>query len=242
MSRDKLAVDRHPVEQLLDIEQQAIKDFTHKEPDIWRILATTSTSAHALLAVAADLPHLTKTESLRVFLWQGALRYQFLSLKFIITHELDAAYTLLRNATELSRDIICIADNDQRIKSWFESKTSKKRDKLFVFDKSDPVQEFVFKIYKVASDWGTHGHFSGLFYGQVIGRVGPDNGLALVQVSEDGIRDALLCWLAGFSPIQTLCCRQFIKMHPIEFEESWGLFSEYSNLIGDMLKDIAHKK
>lgn len=235
---DKNHDEFHPLERLLNLERQAVEEFARERPDIWKVTRNSELAAHVLLAAAIDLPNLTEPENLRLFLWQSVLRYQFLSLKFMVTRDLDAAYTLLRNATELSRDIVCIANDPQMTIRWYESKTARKRDSQFRFNTSDPAQASVFSFYKIASNWGTHGHFCGLYYGQMISRVGPDGVFALTQVSEAGVDEALVLWIISFLSIQTLCAKQFVKDHPTEFSESWALFCEYGDLIHDFLADL----
>ncbi len=227
---------RHPIEQILDGEQEAISKFASERPDLWQVTSACANTAEMLLATAANINNLSEAEGWRLLLWQTALRYQFLSLRFIITRDLDSAYTLLRNATELARDVASIKDNTRQAKLWLESKVANKRDYSFKFDETDPMQSYVFRLYKMASDWGTHGHYSVLMFREVAGRTGKNDALALLKVSQAGTEEALSVWLAGFCPIQWVCAEQFVKTHPTEFAWSWAKFVDFGHLIEAFLK------
>lgn len=238
--RQQNPFDVHPLDELLDIERHAVIEFAKNHPDFWGYTQNASSAARMLISIAAKVHH-TEPEAYRLILWQTVLRYQIHALQSIIIGELGIAYTLIRNATELSRDIICIkTDND--VERWFKSKTERKRDNFFKFNESDPVQAYVHSVYKEASDLGTHGHFSLMKFGEIADHLEHDGKeIAMVQVSDKGMGRALHLWLASFTPIQMLCGSIFREEHPEDFTVGWELLLKWNNAVYRFLEEQRSK-
>ncbi len=229
--------DIHPLDELLDLERRAAQEFSKERPSFWGLAQNALTAARMLISIAMKV-HSTKSEACRLILWQTVLEYQRHALQAIIIGELGIGYTLLRNATELSRDIAGIK-TDYDSDRWFQSRKDNKRDGYFKFDKSDPTQAYVYSVYKEASDLGTHGHFSVIRFGEITGHANQgDKELALVQISDEGKDQAMHLWLASFAPIHVLCGSQFRAVHPDEFTFGWSLFLKWNNQAHHFLEGL----
>jgi hypothetical protein len=228
----------HPIEDIFESEQKAIEAFASERPDVWQLTSTLGTAAKALLLTAAQIGNLTSPEHWRLLIWQNIYHYLFLSLRFIITRDLDSAYTLLRNATELTRDITCIKDDPEKAKLWVKSKFEDKRDFTFKFDDTDSQIAYVHQIYKVASNWGTHGHFSIITSGEFVEMADNSGEIAIYKISDEGANIALFMWLSAFCPIQLLCAEQFLKAHPAEFGPLGKWLLDLYEIVGQALKRL----
>jgi hypothetical protein len=151
---------------------------------------------------------------------------------------LDAAYTLLRNATELVRDAATIEDDDGRALRWWNGKLNDRRDRLFQFDETDVHEKYVYELYKIATNWGTHCHITGVLKSTHIGAIGFDDKIEVRRVSDKGIDEALAIWLSGFFPMQFTCLEQLAKRHPDEFTEVMPMLFEYAELAGRAAKRL----
>jgi hypothetical protein len=235
--------NEHPLLDILEREEAELKKFASNRPDLWQIIHACGTTAEALLAPIWTLGNTSAAEELRLMLWQKVVDYQFLSLKFIITRELDAGYTLLRNVAELVRDIACIKNNPDHCKLWYASKFGDKQDRkkyrdTFKFDTSDSRQKSVYELYQRASEWGTHGHYSILLFSERAATIDKkDLGLG-VRISDQAVYDELVVWFASFCSIQWLCSEELAKSHAEDFEFSWESLVKFEGLMANLLPQL----
>lgn len=226
-------MNSHPLLDIMQREEAELEQFAADRPDLWQIIHSCGTTTEALLAPIWTLRNTSPAEELRLMLWQRVVHYQFSSLRFIITRELDAGYTLLRNVTELVRDIACIKNNPDNAKLWYESKSGNKLDRqkyrgTFKFDTSDLRHKAVHELYKKASEWGTHGHYSMMFSSEKAPSFDAKDYLAEgVRISDQAVYDNLVVWLASFCSIQWLCSEELAKSHPVDFEFGWKSLVEF---------------
>jgi len=113
-----------------------------------------------------------------------------------------------------------------------------KSNEMFRFDRSDPQQESVYQLYKTASNWGTHGHYSVLVRGGRTEVIGPRQSVEVRQITDAGVREALILWLCGFLPIQVLCVEPFARAHPERFRRPTELLLKLGDLAGLILNRL----
>lgn len=231
-------VNQHPLERIVTDQLRQVKEFEARYPDIYLLTSTAGKLWWAMVGEAAHIAGLDEAETCRLLLWQMIGNYQFDALLMIVTGDLDAAYTMLRNATELVRDVATIGNDVGRAQRWWDSKRTDKRDKLFQFDDSDSNQKYVHQLYKMASNWGTHGHITGLSHSALIGVAGREENIAILRVSTKGIEETLTVWLCGFFPMQFICFEPFAKRHPETFKELAGMLLDHADLMGKAAKRL----
>lgn len=230
--------NQHPLEQIVTDQLRWIREFENRYPDIYLLTSTAETLLSAMVGEAAQITGLDQAEGCRLMLWQMVGKYQFNSLLMIVTGDLDAAYTMLRNATELVRDVAVIGNDVSRAQRWWASKRDNKRDRLFQFDDSDGNQRYVHELYRMASNWGTHGHMTGWSHTEKIGVAGLEENIELRQVGTRGIEEGLAVWLCGFFPMQFICFESFAKRHPERFRELATMLLNHADLVGKAVKRL----
>jgi hypothetical protein len=226
---------RHPLEEILEEEREAMRTFATRDPEVWSYVSDASRVVQELWSTAAEIDDLTKAESLRIFMWQMLSKYQLQSFRFIVLREIDAAFTLLRNAAELARVIAYIGDDPSRAATWLKSKAGEAQRLNSKFDKTDPLQACVAKLYDMTCKWGTHGHDSALRWGELTGLVGKGFHVSVVAVSAEGVDRAIRLWLTAFYPMQMLCLKPFMAAHPAEFGGARQIFADFAKLTDDLL-------
>jgi len=231
-------VNQHPLERIVADQVRLIKEFETRYPDVYLLTSTAGKLVWATVGEAAQITGLDEAEVCRLLLWQMIGKYQFDSLLMIVTGDLDAAYATLRNATELVRDVASIGNDVSMAQRWWASKRNDKRDKLFRFDDSVSNQKYVHQLYKMASNWGTHGHITGLSHTEQIGVAGRENNVGLLRVGPKGIEETLAVWLCGFFPMQFICFEPFAKRHPDRFRELGTMLMNHADLVGKAVKRL----
>ena len=175
-------------------------------------------------------PQLGGSHHLPLLLWQQMTKYQFQSLLQFIALELDTGYTLLRNATELVRDVAFLGAHPDDTERWYEARRMNRSDRRFRFDRSDPSQAYVHDLYKLASNWGVHGHITGLSSSKPVGMGGLSNQIQVRQVGTAGRDEAVVMWLLGFVPMQRICAAVFLPWASGEFRQFFDTLLEQSEV------------
>jgi len=201
--------DPHVLRQLAVGALGSVDQLQRDEPDLWLLTGFGGNLSQALLAAAMHRDDLGPNDTLPVILWQQMTKYQFQALLLFVTRDLDAGYTLLRNATELVRDVAHIGAHPESADAWWKARSNGRSDRQFRFDRSDPFQVLVHNLYKGASNWGTHGHITGLSGSQPTGVTGIESRIQVRQVTDASRGQAIATWLLGFVPMQHLCARVF---------------------------------
>ena len=222
----------HPLEQLLSRQSSCLKEFQANYPELYVITRAAGNFFLAMSGEAAQITNLDEAEACRVMLWQMIGKYQFDSLLMIVTGELDAAYTILRNATEFVRDVAVIRNDVSNARRWWKAKCTDKRDRLFQWDDSDANQRYVHQLYRMASNWGTHGHITGLSHAHKIGMAGRENNVEIWKTSTQGIEETLAVWLAGFFPMQFICLQPFARKYPERFRQLTEMLFTQAEFMG----------
>lgn len=218
--------DEHPLRQLTQGIVEGLDTLESEYPDLWILTSFAANLSHALLVSAMHTRDLNSHDALPLLLWQQMSKYQLAALLQFAARDVDAGYTLLRNATELVRDVATLGARPEAAERWHNARRDKKADRMFRFDRSDPLQAYVHDLYKFASNWGTHGHITGLSGAKPAGLAGVDDHIQVRKVS-DGTRDeALAMWLLGFVPMQELCGRRFKHRGSEEFSEFFAALIE----------------
>jgi hypothetical protein len=206
----------HPLEDLLEQQRSALRASTSSWPIFWNYSSSGIQLALRLINACGALTSISLPESLRVFMWQSALKYEILCLNYIFLGELDPAFSLLRNALEVTRVATHIGDNPDRAKQWLASKFEEGRRLGSKFNESETEQEFLKRMFELTSTLGTHGHHNAFVWGELI----PDSeGRQTIRVGREGTVSALKLWLSSFFMIQRAFVRGFYETHLAELDQ-----------------------
>jgi len=202
------------LDEWLSFEQESISKFKKVYPDLWKVFGDSINLARAIPYVIGQQDGLTEIEMHRLFLWQKVLHYQTQSLFLLLQSQLDAGFALLRLAAELSRDVICIADDKKMLTIWLERENKPNEyKKHFKFKQNSPDEEAVHTVYKFASKFGVHGHQTDTMFSEIIGTIGENSSLLSWGVSNYGVLDAVHMWLMSFLPMHHICAKSFISRY-----------------------------
>jgi hypothetical protein len=226
----------HALEHLCHRQETAVVDFARTWPAIWKHTGESLRLVTQLaFGKAATLQKASLPEQLRVFLWQHAVKYETLALSFIAMRELDAAYTMLRNALEVCRVATFIGTDPSKAERWLKSMLDGQR-LGSKFDASDPLQSLLRDLFDLTSAWGTHGHNMALAWtGEIRGST---VGSLSFGVSDDGIRAALAMWLSAFWMSQRAFVRAFYDTREAEFDESVREYDRLEKFCDGLLADL----
>jgi hypothetical protein len=204
----------HPLDEWLVFEQEAVSKFKARYPDLWKVFGDCINLARAVPYVIGQQDGLTEIEMHRLFLWQKVLHYQTQSLFLLLQSQLDAGFALLRLASELSRDVIRIADDEKILAIWLqrENKPNEYK-KRFKFIQNSPDEKAVHTVYKFASKFGVHGHQTDTMFSEIIGTIGGSSSLLTWGVSNYGVLDAVHTWMMSFLPMHHICAKSFISKY-----------------------------
>ena len=233
------SLELHPVEEYLNIQQSRISEFSKNHPDISRILGTCFNVSRMLMVTIGHQPSLSLVETHRLVMWQSVTEYQVQSLILILTGKLDSGHALLRLATELSRDVHCIGDDESRLTLWLDKEKRRQEYRtLFKFDDTSDFGKTVHDIYKFCSQFGVHGHRTTSAFSEPVGRTGKNDCLLLIDVTDLAILDAVQIWLMAFVSIQHLCASTFFERHLVELQEPLSHFASLEILMGDIVREL----
>lgn len=209
----------HPLKELARGLVESLEQWEQEFPDLWVLTSMAGHLSQLLLITAMHSPQLGGAHHLPLLLWQQMTKYQFQSLLQFVALDLDAGYTLLRNATELARDVAFLAAHPNDTERWYEMRRTNRSDRRFRFDRSDPSQAYVHDLYRLASNWGTHGHLTGLASTRPVGVDGLRGQIQIRKVSTAGRDEAVVIWMLGFVPMQRICAAVFLSRATEEFEQ-----------------------
>jgi DNA polymerase III psi subunit len=226
------AGDAHVLHQLAAGALDAVNQLQQDEPDLWVLTGFAANLSQALLASAMHLDDLGPNDTLPLILWQQMTKYQFQALLHFVTRDLDCGYTLLRNAAELVRDVAHLGSNPMSADAWWKARSTGRSDRRFRFNRSDPLQAYVHDIYKGASNWGTHGHITGLSGSQPSGVAGLGDRIQVRQVTDASREQALGIWLLGFAPMQHVCATVFQNRASSDFSAFLVTLASQGEILG----------
>jgi hypothetical protein len=209
----------HPLKDLAIGFVESLEQWKQEFPDLWVLTSMAGNLSQVLVASAMHFPQLDGARHLPLLLWQQMTKYQFQSLLQFVALDPDTGYTLLRNATELTRDVAFLGTHPNDAERWYEARRRNRSDGRFRFDRSDPSQAYVHNLYKLSSNWGTHGHITGLSSSRPIGIGGFNDQIQIRQVSTAGRDEAVVIWLLGFVPMQRICATVFLSRATEEFRQ-----------------------
>lgn len=224
----------HPVEKYLELQKRKFRDIKKQKKHLWDASGKSLDSVSELIEVVSQLSEITSPEALRVILWEKILVYQKLAFFHFASEELDVGYSMLRNASELARDVDCIGENNDLTALWISKKIEdnnkifrQKYQEKFKFDLSDKSHQVVKAIYSISSGYGVHGHFSTFSFSEIVGRSGSGRDEKIyTRVSESRLKEAFLIWFMSYFPLHVMCSRQFRMSHPDIFTIPWKKFAK----------------
>jgi hypothetical protein len=172
--------------------------------------------------------------------WRTVYDYQEDALFLILCERFDAAFAMMRLASELTRDLARMGEDPVNFKMWMnkESEKDKKHYKeTFRFNMSDELEEFVFSQYKTFSRWGVHGHLTGDIARKPEG-VTPCETYVKLEITEDSILQNIGIWGLSFLSVHQMCARVFeSEIRRSQFPISLADFSvEAGNLFKVLLQ------
>ncbi len=227
----------HPLQEYLNIQQTRISEFAKNYPDIWRVFETCFAISGALRSAIGRQKAITKMEVFRLLMWHSVTNYQVQSLILILNHELDSGYALLRLATELSRDVFCVGDDETRLNLWLERENRKgEYQDIFRFEETF-FGKAAHTIYRFCSKFGVHGHMTDSMFSEPVG-LSADSAFVLLDVSELGILDAVHVWLTAFAPLQHLCASTFFEHYFLDLQGIIADFASFEIMMADVASDL----
>jgi hypothetical protein len=230
----------HPLDEWLSFEQESISKFKKEYPDVWSFFGECINLARAIPYTIGQQEGHTEIEMHRLFLWQKVLHYQTQSLFLLLQSQLDAGFALLRLASELSRDVIRIADDKEMLAIWTDREDrSKEYRNLFKFDANSPDEELVFNIYKFASKFGVHGHMTDTMFSEAIGSTVKDASIISFGVSNIGILDAVHMWMMSFLPMHHICAKSFMSKYFVARPEIFLTLRDYEVKMNLSIQTVA---
>lgn len=224
------STDDHPLRQLATGIVEELDRLEAEYPDLWMLTSLAANLSQALLVSVMHYRDLASRDTLPLLLWQQMTKYQFGALLQFVARDLDSGYTLLRNATELVRDVATLRSHPEYAERWHGARNERRPDRVFRFDRSDPLQAYVHDLYKFTSDWGTHGHITGLSGAKPNGLAGTDNQIQVRQVTDAARDEALSMWLLWFVPMQQVCARVFENRGSDDFARFFEALVEHGPL------------
>ncbi len=222
---------------MIENRHEMIMDFLATYSEITVVFDSIILTVH-LIAYEATMEHGSKnlTKTHMGLMWQTAVNYYKQALEHILARELDAGFALLRMATELARDAYAIGKDESRLDLWMhrEERAEEYR-RAFKFDKSNPAGEIAFRIYKITSRYGVHGHMTSLLHAKK-GQKTEDAKGVLLSTDEKIIFTGLQIWLRAFFPIHALFCDSFqLNKAPVS---SYKSFMELVTSLGPIIDGV----
>jgi hypothetical protein len=227
--------DKHPVAGWMVRQRRMINEFKIIFPDEWETSSYCIAAAYGLLHYSIQLPDLGHAGTLRTILWKKVLDYHKISLSLLISGELDIAYSTLRSATELARDVNCMKSNELA-DLWLSQKTfgeklaQQEYKAKYKFNNHDPNHRIVKSVGKVCSKLGVHGHMSNFTFSEVHDYFFDKFEFIDSKLGRFAIKEAILLWFISFFPIHTLCASQFLDEYQDNNDLSkwWNTFVKFA--------------
>jgi hypothetical protein len=202
-------MDTTKLDNLLNKKISDLQDFRKNQEGLWQLVHGGYLVCEELIRSAAILPQLTIQETHRVMMWWTVLDYQMESFFLCINRQLDVAIAALRTASEWTRDIARIGNDEAKMTMWLDrtdAATQKKYRREFCFDDSDDLEKGIHLLYDLASNFGALGHTRTLRPVKTV----EDGKYIISDVPDVEVYKCLGIWLAGFYPLQAVCSRQFV--------------------------------
>ena len=219
-------------------KDETVRALLNKYSDLPVVLTAMFTSVRMTInaALAIDL---TREQCALLQLWRNLYKYQEDSLFLIMSQRLDAGFALLRMATELARDIARMNEDVVNYEMWHKKHKLNQEEfykKTFRFNRKDPLEKLAYGFYNLFSNWGVHGHLTGIAHMEKAGTTG-DGDYVILAIPEDAIIRSIGLWMAAFLPLNKICQNVFsnsINSHssePIHFiDDMMVASSEVINL------------
>jgi hypothetical protein len=223
-------MDTSKLDKLLNKKISDLRDFRQNQEGLWQLVHGGYLVCEELIRSAAILPELTIQEKHRVMMWWTVLDYQMESFFLCINRQLDVSVATLRVASEWTRDLARIGNDEAKMTLWLnrtDSATQKKYRREFRFDDSDDLEKGIHRLYDLASNFGVHGHTRALRPIKSL-----ENGKYVVlDVPDVEVFKCLEIWLAVFYPLQGICSRRFVLDRTAQlagpykhFQNMWNAF------------------
>lgn len=143
--------------------------------------------------------------------WRTVYDYQEDALFLILCRRFDAAFAMMRLASELARDLARMSEDRVNFEMWMNKETerhTKHYKKTFRFDMTDTLEKYVYSQYKTFSEWGVHGHLTG-DTARKPGGTTPCGNYVTLEISEDSILENIGIWGLSFLSVHQMCARVF---------------------------------
>lgn len=227
MDDDKMVTEGTPsLDRHFDISNAEVERFRNERRYLWDLADYGYLAANGVLVAAQTAEGLRMPQVHRLLMWANVVEYQIDSFFLILRGRLDAGLALLRLASELARDIRCVAVDDTRLQLWLkrtDKNTRKVYRREFKFDDSDHIESYVHKLYDLTSDYGVHGHLTTTIALQPA-QFTPDGRHVWLEVPDIEIDRCLEIWFAAFFPIQAMCIDTFNGLSDARFREARARF------------------
>jgi hypothetical protein len=230
-------------QELCKSHHERLRVFREEYPDLDVVFGAALDVGKLVVGSISLVSNLTITETHRWMMWQTVFEYQKQSLLLLTTGNTDAGLALLRLASELSRDVAVIRDDEIRLDLWMKRRgPTRQREyrRLFRFDDTAAGTK-AHNTYEFCSEYGVHGHVSDAMHLERVGTFLPPNRdeFAVLTVSDSGVLSALQVWLAAFGSLHQLCLETFVPKHGEILSEPSRLFMQMIEAIGPILKAIS---
>lgn len=222
--------------------------FSKEYPELWMMFNICHEVIQSIQLTITARYELSSVEVHRLMMWQTVFHYQTEALILILSRKLDAGYALIRLAAELSRDLSCIGDDQSLLKLWMDYRSPSKKSKItehdykntFRFNTKTSAGAYVFRVYKLCSEFGVHGHFMESISSVPNNTVGSGTEeIAILRITEKALLEAVQIWLDSFGPVQQLCLNTFLPRTAPDLTPAFQLFYDLQNDIGKISQSLS---
>lgn len=211
---------------LLNKKFSDLEEFRQNQKEVWQVVDVGYLVCEGLIMSAVTIPELTMIETHRVMMWWTVLDYQMQGFFLCIDRQLDLALASLRMASELTRDIAQIDNDETKLNTWLnriDPKIKKQYRKEFQFNDSDNLERYVHKLYDLASTFGTHFHMLRSSSMRPV-KSAMKGKYVVLDVPDLAVFKVLEIWLAAFYPLQAVCSRRFVLDRKNQLAIPYGHF------------------
>ena len=220
-----------------DERHGCLHEFANVHQEIWELVESHILAARAICQACLNYSGAGEHTHWYNILLFSCYEYLEDSVYLLIAHRQDAAYALLRNAAETARTAARISESDDNFRRWLNHKTGKD-DVLpkptFKFNDDDIGEKIVHQIYTACSKYGTHNHFTSMFYKSEETST-PDGKFRIFGSTDLDTLKGLQLWFPAVLPILLMASKgfqsHFKNNRDMKYKQAFDLVIELSSAV-----------
>lgn len=230
-------LEKNKLDELVEKQIDVINKFRNTHPDIWQLAYESIDSSHIVPGCLLN-QKLSSSETYCLLFWQNVNRYIIDSFLHIVQKNMDVGVALLRMATELARDISCIAGDSKMLEICLKkNQNSKNYRKMFKFNLNSPTGNLIFTLYKFSCKYGIHGHMTDLMFTEKT----KDNthpNLASIEVTHIAVLNMLHLWFKAYNAINLYLIESFFYRKEKEVKQAFRFFLQFSDQLDKVINEL----